>query len=103
MFGFLGRLVLTKSARDAVGKARAQSPAKNTGTKAGGKTGGKDAAIAAMQAQSKDFMTAERAELIQNAMKVRQAKQSILADLSDEQRARLVGEAMKRLLNEGKK
>lgn len=99
MFNFLGRalggLVLTKSARDAVGKARGAAPATTKG--------GKAATIAAMQAQSKNFVTPERAALLQNAMKVRNAKQVILAELSDEQRARLVGEAMKRLLNEDKK
>jgi hypothetical protein len=98
MFNFLGRalggLVLTKSSRTAVGKARtAAAPAK----------AGKAATIAAMQAQSKNFVTPERAALLQNAMKVRQAKQVILSELSDEQRARLVGEAMKRLLNEDKR
>jgi hypothetical protein len=97
MFGFLGRalgsLVLTKDARQAVQKSRA----------AGKSGGGKSASIAAMQAQSRGLVTPERAELLQNAMKVRSAKQAILANLSDEQRARLVGEAMKRLLKEGEK
>jgi len=94
MFGFLGRalsgLVLTKGAREAVRKARSDAPKER---------GGKAAKIAAMQAQSKGLVTPERAALLQNAMKVHSAKQKILADLSDEQRARLVGEAMKRLLN----
>lgn len=100
MLKFLGRalggVVLTKSARDAVGKARSTSAANAP-------KGGKADTIAAMQAQSKNFLTPERAELLQNAMKVRQAKQTILSELSDEQRARLVGEAMKRLMGEGKK
>jgi len=98
MFGFLGRalgsLVLTKDARQAVRKARGA---------AGKAGGGKPASIAAMQAQGKGLVTPERAELLQNAMKVRSAKQAILADLSDEQRARLVGEAMKRLMREDEK
>lgn len=98
MFGFLGRalsgLVLTKGARQAVKTARSKAAsAKPAG-------GGKAASIAAMQAQSKNLITPERAELLQNAMKVRSAKQTILANLSDEQRARLVAEAMKRLLHE---
>ena len=97
MFGFLGRalsgLVLTKDARQAVKTARSKASAKPA-------AGGKAARIAAMQAQSKNLITPERAELLQNAMKVRSAKQTILANLSDEQRARLVAEAMKRLLHE---
>lgn len=97
MFGFLGRalsgLVLTKGARQAVKTARSKAAAKSAG-------GGKAATIAAMQAQSKGVMTPERAALLQNALKVRSAKQTILANLSDEQRARLVAEAMKRLLHE---
>jgi hypothetical protein len=97
MFRFLGRalsgLVLTKGARQAVKTARSKAAAKPAG-------GGKAASIAAMQAQSKNLITPERAELLQHAMKVRSAKQTILANLSDEQRARLVAEAMKRLLHE---
>ncbi len=95
MFGFLGRLVLTKGAREAVKKAQAASSATGKPGK-----GGKAAAIAAMQAQNKGVVTPERAALLQNALKVRSAKQKILENLSDEQRARLVSEAMKRLLNE---
>jgi hypothetical protein len=98
MFGFLGRalgsLVLTKDARQAVQKARGAA------AKAG--RGGKPDSIAAMQAQGKDLVTPERAALLQNALKVRSAKQAILSNLSDEQRARLVGEAMKRLMKEDK-
>jgi hypothetical protein len=100
MFNFLGRalggLVLTKSARDAVGKARVATAAKAA-------HGGKAATIAAMQAQAKGLVTPERAVALHNAMKVRAAKQTILENLSDEQRAKLVGIAMKRLLNEDKK
>ena len=55
--------------------------------------------MAGLQAQSKTLVTPERAELLQNAMKVRSAKQKILADLSDEQRAKLVGAAVKHLLH----
>jgi hypothetical protein len=87
MFGFIGKalssLVLDKKARRAL-----------TG-------GGKTTAIAEAQARMKDVMTPERAELIRQAMAVRKAKQTVLADLSDAQRQKLVAAAMKRLLNEG--
>ncbi len=90
MFGFIGKalssLVLDGKARKAL---------------SGGGKSGKKAAIADAQAKLKDVMTPERAELIRQAMAVRQAKQTVLADLSDEQRQRLVAAAMKRLLNEG--
>ena len=48
--------------------------------------------------QTKDFLTPERAALIQNAMKVHSAKQTILAHLTDEQRAKLQSIAMKAML-----
>jgi len=99
MLGFLGRalsgMVLTKDARKAVHEARGRAAAQSASK-------GKAGSVAALQAQGKEFVTPERAELLQSALKVRSAKQKILADLSDEQRARLVGVAMKRLLNEGK-
>ncbi len=95
MFGFIAKalagVVLTKNARAAVKDARSRAPA--VGAK------GKGAAMAGLQAQSKTLVTPERAELLQNAMKVRSAKQKILADLSDEQRAKLVGAAVKHLLH----
>lgn len=90
MFGFIGKalssLVLDGKARRAL---------------AGAGKGGKGAAIADAQAKLKDVMTPERAELIRQAMAVRQAKQTVLSDLSDKQRQQLVAAAMKRLLNEG--
>ena len=57
-------------------------------------------AIASARAGIERVMTPERAELIQNALKVRAAKQSILADLSDSQRQRMVVEAMRFFLNQ---
>lgn len=96
MFGFIARalagVVLTKNARAAVKDARDRAaPA------AGAK--GKAASMAALQSHGKAFVTPERAELLQNALKVRSAKQKILANLSDEQRAKLVGAAVKHLLH----
>jgi hypothetical protein len=117
MFKFIGKalagLVLTKDAQDAVGRHGAGSPAakgkgkarpagKAVASKAkGGKAApARNAAIAQVQDQVKDLITPDRAELIRQAMKVRAAKQTILADLGDEDRARLVALAMKALLNE---
>ncbi len=99
MFKFIGkalaRLVLTREARRAVGR------------RVGGKRlqtlTGKPAAQAAAEAQAQAVVTPDRAELIRQAMKVRAAKQSILADLDDETRAKLVATAMRALLNEGRK
>ena len=62
----------------------------------------REQALAQVKAQSKAVMTDERAELIRQAMQVRKAKQTVLADLSDTERQKLVAVAMKRLLNEGK-
>lgn len=95
MFGFLSRLVLTKPARDAVERARGIPAAKPAHSKA--------AAIAAMQAQAKGIVTPERAVALHNALKIRAARQTVLDALSDEKRAKLVGVAMRRLLNEDKK
>lgn len=95
MFGFIGRalagVVLTKKARAAVKDARDRAAL------AGAK--GKAASVATLQSHGKAFVTPERAELVQNAMKVHSAKQKILDSLSDEHRARLVGAAVKHLLH----
>ncbi|WP_142849288.1 hypothetical protein [Telmatospirillum sp. J64-1] len=98
MFGFLKDLFLTKKAKAALEKkARAEARAK----KAKPRTE-REARIAQMQDKAKDLVTPDRAELIRKAMEVQRAKKVILADLSDEQRQRLVATAMKRLLNEGR-
>ena len=59
--------------------------------------------MAVAEARASDVVTADRAELIRQAMKVRAAKQTILAELDDETRGRLVATAMKAFLNEGRK
>lgn len=113
MLRFLGKamagLVLTKDGRKAAadlaaaktrGKAVKAPPAKAAAPAKAAE--GKAAAIAELQSQAKDLVTPERAELIRRAMEVRAAKQTILADLSDESRAKLVATAMKALLNEGR-
>lgn len=102
MFKFIGRalagLVLTKDAQKAVGQI-------NTGlgkNKPKSPFAARDQAIAEAQSQGKDLITPDRAELIRQAMQVRAAKQTILADLDDESRSKLVATAMKALLNEGR-
>lgn len=117
MFKFIGKalagVLLTGDARKAVaGQARTpdNSRGRSKGKGAGKKTAGpKDGnkpeereAVAQVQAQAKELITEDRAELIRKAMQVRAAKQTILADLNDEDRARLVATAMKALLNEGR-
>ena len=62
----------------------------------------RDQAIAQAQAQAQASATPSRAELIRQAMQVRASKQSLLADLNDEDRAKLVATAMKAFLAEGK-
>jgi hypothetical protein len=101
MFKFIGRalagLVLTKDAQKVVGqiqvgsgKAKAKSPFED-----------RDTAVTELQKGAQGLLTPDRAELIRQAMKVRAAKQTILADLDDATRGKLVAAAMKALLNEG--
>jgi len=47
-------------------------------------------------------MTGSRAELIRQAMQIRAAKQSLLNDLNDEDRAKLLATAMRAFLHESK-
>jgi len=94
MFKLIGKavaaLLLTKKARNAVGRPPG----------GGGKPAVKSAA-ARGEALATQIVTPERAELIRKAMQVRAAKQTILADLSDEQRSKLVAQAVRSLMNKG--
>jgi hypothetical protein len=107
MLKFIGKalagMVLTKEAREAAG-GLAKSAARQATSKmlAGGKPDAKQQAIAEAQAQVAAIVTPDRAELIRQAMAVRAAKQTLLADLNDEDRAKLVATAMRAFLNEGK-
>jgi len=58
----------------------------------------REAAIARMQSQVREFVSPEREALIANAMRVHRAKQQILAELDDESRAKLVAMAITTLL-----
>ena len=82
----------------------AEKPASKKKPAAKAKAAGsaREAALANIRDQSDRVMTPERAALIQNALAVRRAKQKILADLSDEQRAKLVMMAFLKLVDEGK-
>ena len=58
--------------------------------------------VADFQAQAAAVAKLDRAALIRQAMEVRAAKQSVLAELSDEDRTRLTETAMRAFLNESK-
>ncbi|MTJ83579.1 MAG: hypothetical protein F8N37_21540 [Telmatospirillum sp.] len=127
MFKFIGRalagLFLTREARDAVGQIQMRPPAHKTkpmspfeqrdaaAAASGGKalspsttlSASKAEAIAAAQEEAQALVTPDRAELIRQAMRVRAAKQAILADLDDETRGKLVATAMKALLRENRR
>lgn len=100
-------------ATTAAKKAPVPSPKKKKAakvSKAGAQTGGapsagsaaRDKALAQVRAAQGTVVTADRAELIRQAMQIRKAKQQILADLSDDQRAKLAALAIRGLLNEGR-
>lgn len=99
MFKFIGKalagLVLTKEGREAASQLAVAKGLLPKPPPSGDDEAGPDEAPGRA-------MTSDRAELIRQAMAVRAAKQEILADLDDETRAKLVGLAMKALLNEGR-
>ena len=110
MLKFIGKalagMVLTKEAREAAG-GLAKSAVRNATQKMQVGQPAPDAkeqaiAEAQAQAQAAQIVTPDRAELIRRAMEVRAAKQSLLADLNDEDRAKLVATAMRAFLSEGK-
>lgn len=109
MWKFIGKtlagMVLTKEAREAAG-GLAKSAVRNATHKAQGDVvtlaDAREQAIAQVQAQGAALVTPDRAELIRRAMEVRAAKQTVLAELNEEDRARLVATAMRAFLNEGK-
>ncbi len=102
MFKFIGKalagLVLTKDAQKAVGRIQIGSGAGKSKPKSPFEA--REQAIAGAQKDAQELVTPDRAELIRQAMKVRAAKQTILANLDDETRSKLVAAAMKALLKE---
>lgn len=104
MFGFL-KGMFEKEAQAAIERRarqlapdKAPRPAKPAAS-APARADDRDAAIARMQSQVKEFATPERQALLANAMAVHRAKQKILADLDDESRAKLIAMAITTLLH----
>ncbi len=102
MLKFIGKalagLVLTKEAQEAasqLAKAKAAALLKKPMDE-------RAQAVADAAEAGKAIVTPDRAELIRQAMSVRAAKQTILADLNDEDRAKLVAVALKAFLNESR-
>lgn len=115
MLDFLKTLFLDKKARKALAKGAARKAAKTgqPAPPAKAAKGGKPAdarapgdartkAIRQAQQAMRKVATPDRAELIRQAMEVHRAKQTVLAELSDEQRQKLVALALRQLLNEGR-
>ncbi|NFV78678.1 hypothetical protein [Magnetospirillum aberrantis] len=99
MFGFL-KTMFDKEAQEAIDRRARQLAPSRAPKPAAVPAPNRDAAIARMQSQVKDFVTPERQALIANAMAVHRAKQNILADLDDESRAKLVAMAITTLLHQ---
>jgi hypothetical protein len=103
MLKFIGKalagMVLTKEARAAAGDL-AQTARNNAKSKPSAALDSKQQAIAEIHSQAASLITPNRAELIRQAMEVRAAKQALLADLNDEDRAKLVATALRAFLNE---
>lgn len=86
-------------------KKKAATPSKTgaqTGAAPSAGSAARDKALAQVRAAQGTVVTTDRAELIRQAMQIRKAKQQILADLSDDQRAKLAALAIRGLLNEGR-
>jgi hypothetical protein len=100
MLGWLSRLVLDKRAREAL-----KRPAPKAGPcpkAAAAKPRERDPLTALAEAEERmKRLPPEKAQLIRSAMLVRRARQSVLAELSDEERAKLEQVALKALLGGG--
>lgn len=105
MFGFLkdmfdreAQAAIERRARQ-IAPDKAPRPTQPAAPERAAKADDRQAAIARMQSQVKEFVTPERQALIANAMAVHRAKQKILADLDDESRAKLIAMAITTLLH----
>lgn len=87
-------MVLDEKARDKLAERKAVTAAAVVPSS-------RDEQIKKLQSMGKGMMTEDRAELIRNAMKVRQAKAKIFDDLDDEQKRKLYALAVKAFLGEG--
>lgn len=111
MWKFLGKtvasMVLTKEAREVAG-GLAKTAVRHAAHKVTGvapafpETDAADQQALAPLQDPAAIAAANRAELIRRAMEVRAAKQTVLAELNEEDRARLVATAMRAFLAEGK-
>jgi hypothetical protein len=99
MFGWLSRLVLDKRAREAL---KRPPPRAEVRPKANPKQRDRDPATALAEAEERmKRLPPEKAQLIRSAMMVHRARQSVLAELSDEEREKLNKVALKALLGGG--
>jgi hypothetical protein len=87
-----------KAQKNAKGSPATPTPAAPTAADGDART----EAVDAIRANQARIMTPEREKLISDALAVHRAKQKILADLSDEDRRKLMVTAMRALLNEGR-
>jgi len=107
MWAFVGKalagMVLTKEARQAAADL-AQSALKNAGKKTNTTPSEQGAVdpLAPAAVLLPQVAPTERSELIRQAMQVRAAKQTVLAELDEKDRAKLVETAMRAFLNESK-
>ncbi len=100
MFGWLSRLVLDKRAREALKRSPPQSSVRPQSATPQRKE--RDPATALAEAEERmKRLPPEKAQLIRSAMLVHRARQSVLADLSDEEREKLNQVALKALLGGG--
>ncbi|WP_043745451.1 hypothetical protein [Paramagnetospirillum magneticum] len=100
MLGWLSRLVLDKRAREALKRPAPKAAARpNPGAP---RARERDPATALAEAEERmKRLPPEKAQLIRSAMLVHRARQSVLAELSDEERDKLEQVARKALLGGG--
>ncbi|KIL97547.1 hypothetical protein CCC_00608 [Paramagnetospirillum magnetotacticum MS-1] len=99
MLGWLSRLVLDKRAREALKRPASNAVARPKASTPRAKE--RDPATALAEAEERmKRLPPEKAQLIRSAMLVHRARQSVLANLSDEERAKLNQVALKALLGE---
>ncbi|MBF0093641.1 MAG: hypothetical protein HQL34_03760 [Alphaproteobacteria bacterium] len=97
---FLLSLVMSKKARENLDAYRETSRATNALKERNTALSSREQAIATMKSSGQGLVTEDRAELIRRAMEIRKAKQSLLANLDDEQRQKLMALAIKKLMHD---
>ncbi|WP_096703849.1 hypothetical protein [Magnetospirillum sp. 15-1] len=100
MLGWLSRLILDKRAREALKRPPPRAALRPQASAPEPKE--RDPATALAEAEERmQRLPPEKAQLIRSAMLVHRARQSVLADLSDDERAKLEQVARKALLGGG--